>query len=72
LNTRTGARARPGQHASLAAAGVAIIVAWSHYRRTRRVWPLIGTITTPAVITLSVWIMYGDPSGNFEGVRSRR
>jgi len=49
---------------------VAVVAAWLRYRRRRRTGLLAAVIAVASVVTLSVWVVYGDPSGNFDGLRS--
>ena len=48
----------------------AIVAAWLHYWRSRRGWPLIVVVIFAAALVLPLWVIFGDPSGNFEGLRS--
>jgi hypothetical protein len=47
----------------------AIIAAWLRYWNTRRVWPLVLAMLLAAAVALPLWVLFGDPSGNFDGLR---
>ena len=47
-----------------------MIAAWAHYRKTRRIWPFIVAVVIAVGVGTPAWIIYGDPAGNFDGLRT--
>jgi hypothetical protein len=48
-----------------------LVTAWWHHRRTGQTWPLIAAIVVAVVAALSTWVVFGDPAGNFDGLRTQ-
>ena len=44
--------------------------AWADCRETRRLWPFIVAVFLAVAFATPPWIVYGDPAGNFGGLRT--